>query len=292
MKMALGTVQFGMDYGITNSAGIIPKGEVKQILEFANKNGINMLDTAPSYGDSELVLGENNLNNYRIVTKTPHLKNQKITKSDVIYVEKILYESLKKLKINRSYGLIIHKTEELYKPGFELLYSKLNELKKQGLVEKIGISIYEQAEIDYFLGRYKFDLIQLPMNVFDQRLVKSKILSELKKEETEIHARSVFLQGVLLTNPNDLDARFREVQNMFTNYYEELQAKGLSLLEGALLFISSIPEIDYMVMGVNNLKQLQQIYKAYSKIKHDNKVDIDFSKYAVSNEKIIDPRKW
>lgn len=292
MKIAIGTVQFGMNYGITNSLGMIPMDEVKKILEFANERGINILDTAPSYGESEKVLGENNITSFHIVTKIPFIESEKIKESDVDYVSKVFYESLRKLKVNSLYGLIIHRISDIYKPGFELLYAKLKELKKSGLVKKIGVSIYEQSEIEYLLERYKFDLIQLPINVFDQRLVKTKILSKLKKEDIEIHARSIFLQGILLTQPNKLQSNFRDIQSVFTGYYKDLQSNGLSLLEGALLFIKEIPDLDYAVIGVNNLKQIKEISNAYLKIKDYKIGSIDFSKYAVSNEKIIDPRKW
>ncbi|MFD1446455.1 aldo/keto reductase [Oceanobacillus profundus] len=292
MKIALGTVQFGLDYGITNSAGKTPIHEVKQILEFAYKNGINIIDTAPSYGESETVLGENRLSDFNFVTKTPTIESQIIRESDVDYVVKVFYESLMKLKVDSLYGFIMHQINDIYKPGFEMLYEKLQELKSKGLVKNIGISIYEQPEIDYFLGLYQFDLVQLPINVLDQRLVKTQILSKLKKERIKIHARSIFLQGILLTNPEALHPQFRDAQDILSSYYEDLRAKELSLLEGALLFIKERTEIDYAVIGVNNLEHVKEIYNAYLNIMNYKKVDIDFTRYSVSNEKILDPRRW
>ncbi|WP_249872150.1 aldo/keto reductase [Oceanobacillus saliphilus] len=292
MKIALGTVQFGINYGVTNPSGRSPIQEVRQILEFASKNGISMLDTAPSYGESEKVLGGNSLTNFNLVTKTPFIKRQIIGESEVDYVVKVFYDSLKKLGVKSLYGLIIHQISDIYKSGFEKLYVKLKQLKENGLVKKIGISVYEQSEIDYFLGRYKFDLIQLPLNVFDQRLLKTGTLSKLKEEDIEIHARSIFLQGILLAEPEVLHSQFREAQCVHTRYYEDLRANGLSLLEGALYFIKDITEIDYAVIGVNNFKQLNEIYNSYLNIMNYKNVGIDYTKHSVSNEKIIDPRKW
>lgn len=292
MKLALGTVQFGMDYGITNSEGKTSIQEIENILRFANEQGIVLLDTAPSYGDSEKVLGGNFLNDFDIITKTPYIKNEVIGKSDIEKIEKVLYQSLENLKVDSLYGLFVHQTKDMYKEGSNKLYEKMLDFKERGIVQKVGVSIYEKSEITDLFNQYKWDMVQIPTNVLDQRLIKDGTLSELSDKGIEIHARSIFLQGILLTDSFKLNSRFKSINNYLTQYYSELQLNGMTKIEGALNYINEISEIDYAVIGVNNLLQLKEILVAYKRIKNEKSLRIGYSNYAVDNEFIIDPRKW
>lgn len=292
MKLSLGTVQFGLDYGITNQLGKTPSKEVSTILNFARKSNVTVLDTAFAYGDSEKVLGNHNLSDFKVITKVAAIQNKLIDSSDIIQMEKAFLNSLNLMGIESVYGLLIHSSGDLDKKNAEMIYEKLNELKLRGLVEKIGVSVYDNAEIDDLYNRYSFDLIQIPINILDQRLLIGKTLQMLKKNNVEIYARSIFLQGTILNKPSTLDSRFKAAFSTLNQYHAELSAQGLSPLEGALLFINQIKEIDYAVVGVNNIVQLKEIYNAYEKVKTDVNTHIDFSQYAIQNEKIIDPRKW
>jgi len=197
-KLALGGVQFGIDYGIANTKGQVQIEEVQSILNYAKKNGVNILDTASGYGDSEEVLGKVGVDNFQIITKTTSIKQ------GVNGVVRIFYQSLKNLKQKKAYGLLIHDIGEIEHKQFDTLLIELARLKQQGLVKKIGVSVYNNQQIDYVLDNFSIDLIQLPINILDQRLINDESLVKLKKHNVEIHARSALLQGLLLMSINTI----------------------------------------------------------------------------------------
>jgi aryl-alcohol dehydrogenase-like predicted oxidoreductase len=251
-KLALGTVQFGLDYGITNQSGQVTIKEVKGILDFAKENEIDVLDTASGYGNSEKVLGGVGVDNYQIITKTISLKNG---------VDKVIdgfYQSLDDLSQKQVEGLLIHNIQDIENKQFSALFDKLNELKQQGLIKKIGFSTYTPEQVNFLLENFDFNIIQVPFNVFDTRLIQSGQLQALKSKGVEIHARSVFLQGVLLDFDN-LSDYFLTWKTQFTEYQAMVKNSGLSLLEYALNFALSIQEIDRVLVGVNNEQQLREI---------------------------------
>jgi aryl-alcohol dehydrogenase-like predicted oxidoreductase len=257
-KIALGTVQFGLNYGITNHSGQVAIDEVKGILDYAKTNNIDTLDTAAIYGNSEQVLGEVGVNNYRIITKTTPLEN------GVDGVIKGFHQSLENLNIGQVDGLLIHNIDDTKDKRFGELFHKLNELKKEGMIKKIGFSTYTPEQVDFLLENFDFDLIQVPFNVFDARLIRGGQLKALKKKNIEIHARSVFLQGVLLDFDN-LSNYFLTWRNQFNEYKAVVEKSGLSLLEYALNFVLNIQEIDKALVGVDNENQLREITQSIKK---------------------------
>lgn len=289
MKIALGTVQFGMDYGITNKQGRTSKNEVKEILAYANKNGINILDTAPGYGDAEKVLGCFHNNEFEIITKTPHFNNPELTKKDIQFLTDTFNLSLKNLNVSKVYGLMIHNVLDCYKSGSDNLFSTLYRLKKEGVVQKVGVSVYTPEDIEMLLNNFSFDIIQFPLNILDQRILEKGLIQELKSRDIEIYVRSAFLQGLLLESIEKIPKKYIEY---VTPYFNEIESQGLTKVESVLLFLNKIKEIDYVVLGVNNLSQLKRNMEAYNKIQHLEHIRIDFSKYAVNELDIIDPRRW
>lgn len=291
MKLALGTVQFGVDYGITNPSGKTSSNEVKKIIDYARKQNIHMLDTSPAYGKSEEVLGKQNVDCFNIITKTAYINSDIIENHDIEEIEKGVHQSLDILGVDSIHGLLVHNVKDLYKVGNQKLYEKLMEFRERGLVKKIGVSVYERSEIETLYSKYSFDMIQLPMNVLDQRLKDGSILQELKKENIEIHVRSIFLQGLLLNEASSLPERFRGVFPLLDEYFYDLEKAGMSKMEGALKYIHDIEEIDYAVVGTTNVSQLQQISEAFNNISK-NKEKRNFSMYACHDRQILDPRKW
>ena len=277
-KIALGTVQFGLDYGITNHSGQVAIDEVKDILDYAKTNNIDTLDTAARYGNSEQVLGEVGVNNYRIITKTTPLKN------GVDGVIKDFHQSLDNLNIGQVDGLLIHNIDDVKDKRFGDLFHKLNELKEEGLINKIGFSTYTPDQVDFLLENFDFDLIQVPFNIFDSRLVKGGQLKALKKRNIEIHARSVFLQGVLLDFDN-LSDYFLTWKTQFIEYQAMVKNSGLSLLEYALNFVLSVQEIDRVLVGVNNEQQLREIVLSLKGL--DGLED-----YFINDINLLNPSLW
>lgn len=289
MKITLGTVQFGLDYGITNNTGKPSFEEIKKILTVAQNNGIHQLDTAPSYGNAEQRLGTMNLDEFSLYTKTPHFEKAAISIDDLGKLRETFSHSLKQLNVNRVEGLLIHNVSDCYKTNSYLLFESLQELKQQNKVRKIGVSVYEPKDIEMILNHnLPVDIIQLPMNILDQRIVQTDLLYRLKTKNIEVHARSVFLQGILLGDQATIP---KEKYGYVKNYFDDLNQYGLTKLEAALLFIQQIDEIDFVLLGVNSITNLEQIIEALKKIKiWDRK--IDFSKYACHEISMIDPRRW
>lgn len=291
MKLGLGTVQFGLDYGITNRQGQTPLPEAARIMDLADQEGIEIIDTAALYGESEEVLGKclKAWHNFKIVTKTPKFAGKPITHNDARLLEDTFAQSLAKMGLPSLYGLLIHHSEDLLAPNGEILMESLLKIKQQGLVKKIGASVYTGQQIDTLLDKYNtIDIIQLPVNVFDQRLLQSGHLSKLKLANIEIHARSVFLQGLLLIPPSELPDYFAPIKSHIVHYHKTLQSYGLSPLQGALGFVLNLEQVDVVLCGVNNSRQLQDICGvAKKKLMIDN-----FKQFAVQDECMLNPSLW
>jgi len=277
-KLALGTAQFGLDYGVTNSEGKVQVEEVELILGCAKENSINTLDTAASYGNSEEVLGSIGISDFQIITKTIPLKN------GVDEVIKHFQQSLTFLNKSSVNGLLIHNINEIEHKNFNTLFKQLTELKRQGLVNKIGFSIYTPEQVDFLLKNFDFDLIQVPFNIFDNRLIQGGQLQALNNKGIEVHARSVFLQGVLL-DFNNLSNYFSPWKKEFSIYQETVKDNGLSLLECALNFVLNIREIDKVLVGVNSERQLKEIIQAVKRRSN-------LSAYPINDINLLNPSLW
>ena len=277
-KLALGTVQFGLDYGITNHNGQVTIDEVKNILNCAKGNGINILDTASGYGDSEKVLGEIGVNNFQIITKTTPLQ---------LGVDNILqsfHQSLADLNVASVDGLLIHNINDTKDKKFDSLYKELDKLKQDKLINKVGFSTYTPEQVDFLLNNFDFDLIQVPFNVFDTRLIDGGQLQALKHKNIEIHARSIFLQGVLLDFDN-LSNYFSTWKGQFDEYRAIVKESGLSLLEYALNFGLNIEKIDKVLVGVNSEKQLREIASSIKK-------GVDLNAHPIYDVNLLNPSNW
>ena len=277
-KLALGTVQFGLDYGVTNNSGKVQIKEVRSILEFAKNNDINVLDTAARYGNSEEVLGSADVGDFQVITKTTPLKN------DVNEVIDNFYKSLKNLNKDQVYGLLVHDVGDIDNEQFDLLYRKIIELKQQGLVSKIGFSTYTPEQVDFLLKNFDFDLIQVPFNVFDNRLIQGGQLKALNNKGIEIHARSVFLQGILL-DFNNIPCYCSTWKKEFNDYQEVVKDRGLSLIEYALNYALNVEEIDKVLVGLNSKEQLIDIVNAAQKQATTNA-------FTINNLDLLNPSRW
>ena len=292
MQLGIGSAQFGIDYGITNPDGKVSSEEVSRILREARKLGVTLLDTAYAYGDSEAVLGQTLpvIHGLDIVTKLPPLKKEQVTDKDLENFKNFFTESLKRLNQKTVYGLLVHHADDLLARDGAELWKLMERFKARGLVRKIGVSVYSEEQIRSILTRYPLDLVQLPINVLDQRLRHSGVLSNLKQAGVEIHARSIFLQGLLLMVPEELPPRFAAVKPLLEQYHQVMSANHVNPLEAALLFIRSIEDIDVVIIGVTSLDQLREVQAAYHcEVPHHS---LDFSPYACTDEQIINPALW
>lgn len=290
MNLGLGTVQFGLDYGISNRSGKTPESGVIQILELAERGGVAVIDTAAAYGDSEDVLG-NTLragHPFRIVTKTPAFRTTQLTAGHASQLRDVFQTSLAKLRQRRIHGLLAHHADDLLSPGGELLFGIMQSLKAEGLVEKIGVSVYTGAQIDAVMGRFQIDLVQLPLNVLDQRLISGGHLSRLKKARVEVHARSAFLQGLLLLSPKDVPEKLRTRAPQLPLFHAMAKRAGATPAQAALKFISLLPEVDVAIVGVNDQAQLRELLD-YDACQIPTE---DFQSLASGDEILLDPSRW
>lgn len=279
MKLALGTVQFGLNYGIHNQAGQTSLKEVKTILELGRKSNITALDTSINYGNSEVILGKVDVNNYQVITKTLSFDGD---------IEKVIngfYQSLKNLKQAKIYGLLIHNINDAHQTNFNKLWQRLSDLKQQGLIKKIGFSVYTPEQVDFLLHNFGFNLIQVPINIFDQRLIQGGQLTRLEENNVEIHARSVFLQGLLLKQPTN--NYFLQWQSQFDNYFSQLEKNNINPLAACLNFANSITELDKIIVGVTNTQELQEIIDA-----DNQQINISYDNFAIDDEMLINPALW
>ncbi len=289
MKLGLGTVQFGLPYGISNKSGQVSPTEVSRILRSASANSMQILDTAACYGNSEAVLGASlgPEHGFSIVTKTLPLKADPVRLDDVLKVEAAFDNSLRNLGQSSVYGLLVHHSADLLSPGGCRLYEALLRWRDQGRTRKIGVSVYDKNEIDRLFEQYSFDLIQLPLNVFDQRLVQDGTLQRLHNAGVEIHVRSAFLQGLLLMPTAALPPNFEVFKSHHAAYFASLAKAGVSPLMGALGYFRNLPEVSAVLIGVQNCGQLEECISAVRDMPH-----LNYGEFAVDDSLILDPRKW
>lgn len=291
-KIGLGTAQFGIDYGVSNKNGITPLQEVETILSQAVDNGITMLDTAYLYGTSEKILGQtmNAEHSLNIVTKTLPIKKEEITKQDIKVVINGFKTSLQRLRKNSLYGILIHHADDLKSKNAGLLYKSLLKLKTEGKVNKIGVSVYDNEQIDYILDRFSIDLIQIPMNVFDQRLLKTGALKKLKAHDVEIHVRSAFLQGVVFMTSENLPPKLRGLNQPLTRFHALVKNAKTTPTSAALAFLLQHNEIDKIICGVNNSRQFNALIKNITNLTEFESTL--FSSLSVDDVQLINPIHW
>jgi aryl-alcohol dehydrogenase-like predicted oxidoreductase len=284
-RLALGTAQFGLPYGIANRSGRIGGDDMTAILDRAGRAGITTLDTAVDYGESEQRLGECGIAGWRVVTKLPPVPDDHDDVGD--WVRHVLLGSLQRLRIARLYGLLLHEPRQLLGPRGREIHEALAKLKEEGLVEKIGVSVYAPADLDALWPRFHFDLVQAPFNVVDRRLQTSGWLQRLDEAGAEIHARSIFLQGLLLTDAAGLPAAFSAWRPLWESWQRWLDGRATTALRACLGFAFAHPQVDLAVVGVDDPRQMQAILD-----NADAEAEIPPGDLTSDDIDLIDPSRW
>lgn len=283
MKLMLGTVQFGLDYGVTNSEGQTPKEEISKILDFCKSVGISYLDTAYSYGNAEKMLGEfdDKLHDFNIVTKLAYLQKSRLSMRDSIL------KSFENLGLQSVYGVLFHNPDDLVGENGKDYFKQLQSLKNEKKMQKIGVSVYNPDQLTFLMGQYPLDIVQIPLNIFDQRFLENDLLKIVKKKGIEIHVRSVFLQGLLLERPDRLNPFFEDIRKNLEHFNRVINEMKVSPIEFLLAFVNSITEIDKIVVGVNTERHLIEIVHSYGK-----EINYNFSELKIKDEKYLLPINW
>jgi aryl-alcohol dehydrogenase-like predicted oxidoreductase len=243
-KLALGSVQFGLPYGISNNAGKTPADEVERILEFCKSSELLTIDTASAYGEAEKVLGRNDLAPFQVVSKFLPNETKKAFDDQ-------LNTTLSDLGIDQLYGYLAHRPERLIKNPWE--WRLLKDKRDEGVIKKIGFSLNAPDELHHLMEQdFIPDLVQVPYNYLDRRFEEELI--KLKERNIEVHTRSSFLQGLFFMKPEGLSNHFEPVKN----FLKELQASGSNLQTSLLNFVLSKGFVDRVVVGVETLVQLKE----------------------------------
>jgi aryl-alcohol dehydrogenase-like predicted oxidoreductase len=283
-RLALGTVQFGLAYGVANQSGQISHEEGARILAASRAAGIDTLDTAIGYGESERVLGELGAAGWRVVSKLPAAPAE----DDVDeWVERSVAESLRRLRVDRLAGLLLHRPDQLNGPGGPRLFAALQRLKARGVVEKIGVSIYDPNELAAWWPRLEIDLVQAPFNVIDRRLVTSGWLEKLKDGGVEVHTRSAFLQGLLLMQRDRRPAWFDRWEPLLNRWDAWLVSSKRTALQASLGFALNTPGIDRVVVGVDSARQLKEILE----VQNTNSAGVP-DEIQSDDPDLVNPARW
>lgn len=273
-KLGLGTVQFGLPYGVSNTRGQVSRAEAAAILALAAKAGIATLDTAAGYGTAEEVLEELDTTAFRIITKTISAKG------GVDAVVARARQSAARLKADT---LLVHAAKDLEDAA---LWPALQALKMEGVFRRIGVSVYVADDPAALAARYRPDVMQLPFSVLDQRLLMDGTLARLNDMGVEVHARSLFLQGLLFLET--LPAKLRHVAPRLAAIRQTIMAAGSTPLAAALGFALSRPEIATALVGVTSAGELQEVLDAASR----PLPGLDWDAMALDDEMVLTPSLW
>ncbi len=280
-------MQWGLSYGLANQSGMTAPGAVTAILSEARGCGVKVLDTAALYGGAEAVLGANPLDGFQVITKTPSFAVPAITSHQAGQLVDAFKQSLLRLSAGRIYGLLIHRADDLLVPGGEKLIAAMTALKESGAVEKIGVSVYAGEQIDAVLEFFKPDIVQLPLNVLDQRMLLHDRLQRMHDAGIEIHARSVFLQGLLLMPLNSIPKYFDPIRPLLTRWHSHAAAQGLTLTQAALGFVRDRSCVDTVLVGVEDLAQFRSCFADFT-----TAGSFDASGLACNEARFVNPSLW
>ena len=290
-KLALGTVQFGMHYGIANnSKKIFPQKSISKILKLAKLSKITTLDTAIAYGSSEKKLGKENLDSFDVITKIsniPSLKNNIHS-----WIRKEVELSLQRLNQNKIYGVLLHKASDLNGPDGKKIYEALSILKKERIISKIGISIYSPSELDNIVPNFDIDIVQSPFNVFDTRLKTSGWMNKLHQANIEIHTRSTFLQGLLLCSPDKLSSKMSFAAPYVSAFHDLCRDAGLSPAELAIRYVAQAAPRALLIIGCETSNQLRQNARYITRQDLDDQLVRRIHTLPFGGPKLVNPYLW
>jgi len=290
--LCLGTVQFGLDYGVTNKTGKLSESAVLRILESALNHNISFVDTAQCYGNAESVVGRccPVPHDFKFISKmAPHAKAS-FSEEDIFLLEKDFFQTLSNLCVKSIDSFLLHSPLDLHKIGSPLLEEWLISLRTRGLVHRLGLSIYTISDL-HGINTSLLDLVQLPLSLYDQRLVQNGTISYLRSLGVAIHARSVYLQGLLLT-PSQKWPKWIDPDVIAHHQALEIFAsqKRCQLIDLALGFAREQDYLEAVVFGVCSVDELLALFNAWSA--PSPWIGDQWCNWAIEDSAILDPRLW
>jgi aryl-alcohol dehydrogenase-like predicted oxidoreductase len=285
--LILGTAQFGAGYGITNAVGRLDDDQVHEIVTTATSLGINLFDTAPDYGDAQSRLGsfDEGAGSRRYISKFA-LPSDSVERLDSGV---LITQTLAVLRVSALYGLLFHRTSDLRDVRAEQTWDVLSESRASGLTARIGASIYDADDLVLVADRFPdLDLIQIPGNIIDRRLLDHPVLRELHSRGVEIHVRSAYLQGLLLTQPEAIPEDLAGLRPVVASLGAIAREHGVSMLEIALAFLKSHELVDAVLVGALSPSELSNTAAAWDRT---HSLSLEFEPPALDAE-LLDPRQW
>lgn len=287
-KLILGTAQLGLPYGIANTAGKPDIGVVSEILYTARAAGINMLDTASSYGQSEDVLGQCGVGNWLVITKVRSLSGLGDDQVETAVRESVL-RSLDLLKLPKLHAVLAHDSRDMTGPRGVRFLNAMQALRSEGLVRHFGVSVYDPEEVS-MLSPEATEIVQAPFNILDRRIVSSGQASVLHARHAELHVRSVFLQGLLLMPAESRPKRFARWSSLLDRFDALARETGLDPLGLCLGFVAQQDLVTRCVIGAENPTQISQIVAAFVGAQKNDTIEAD--DLLSQDLDLIDPRRW
>jgi len=282
-RIVLGGAQLGLPYGILNGGETLSREEVARILDTAVDRGIDSIDTAIAYGQSESIIGETSQNRFNIISKLPQLPVDISNVSEWVYSQ--VQGSLSRLKCTSLDALLLHRPQDLTGAQGAELYAAIGSLMAEKMIHRFGVSIYSPDDLEGIIGTFDIHVVQAPLNVFDRRILG--VTDQLSALNIEVHVRSVFLQGVLVASPKDRPQRFEPWSEHFALFDEWVRSSGVSAMACCLGFALQQPGIAKLVIGTTSAESLDEIMDSIP-----NSVFEAPSHLQSSVEQLIDPRFW
>ncbi len=284
-KISIGTANFNQNYGFRNNRKLDLK-DINNIFNFCKKNNIQKIDTSLNY-ENDKILKLHNLNNYEITTKIPNIigNDKEVFKE----LKKRIYESLRTLKINSFYCILLHDPIRSMKQNKKLYIDLLNFFKNKQLTLKIGYSIYDMKEFNYLCKILKPDVVQAPLNIFDNDFNKLQSINKLNKNKIEFQSRSIFLQGLLLKNK--IPPEFKKLEYAFKKWKITRNKKKISKLRDCINHSFSRDHVNSCIVGVENFNQLKKIFDFSLKIEK-KLINDDIINISNTDKIYIKPNKW
>lgn len=284
-KIVLGTVQFGLSYGINNTSGKPTQQTVNEILNTAYSSGIRCLDSAEAYGDAHEVIGrfhrENPNNIFDVITKLPHHIDGNLGEKIELY--------LKQLNITQLEGLLFHSCQT-YKDNKQSI-GLLNTYKRSGKVKYLGVSVYTNEQMEDVIEDQDIDIIQLPFNLFDNSNMRGDVLKKAKAKGKLIHTRSAFLQGLFFTSLQKESSIVQSLRNELSYIHQLSKQSHIPLQKIALNYCLQQPDIDNVLIGVDNLNQLKQnLGDADCSLTEE--IIAEINKIHIKNVDLLNPSLW
>lgn len=291
-KLALGTAQLGLNYGIANKTGKPDRNKALEILEWACSKGIVTFDTAPGYGNSESIIGEllkskpEFSDQIKIISKLPG----RVKRSEVKdFITTSLKQTLKRLNQTRIDYYLLHDPDDI---NDEKVIDHLISLKHKQLIGYAGASVYTFEEAEKAIAN-NLDVLQVPVNIFDRRFTGSGFLKKCKLRNVKLFARSIYLQGLLFCCPETLLPSMQEAKPYLMELNRICEKHKVEITDLALGFTRDFDQFERFIIGAETLDQLKASYQSYNSgvINSDLKEEI-FKAFEHVPLLVVDPRFW